>query len=339
MLFALALFSLPWIRHRFYESFYWLHIALAITYVGIMFWRAGLEGDSWDYLWATIAIWIASILIRILWLNSGFRTRQSEWFVESPAKLIPHPGGMTRIDILKPQDFHWRLGQHVFLRFPEDSLFDNHPFTITSADGVNLQSTAADDLRIISFFVRTHAGFTKRLSHYLENHLDADVRVWIDGPYGGMSRKVEVSFDNVILVAGGVGITACLPWLEYLTNVHQSSTPSRISHVKLVWAVRERAHAKWIIAELESREKSVPKDMLEICIHVTDQDSEGTKYNSGIELHPIGKCQPVDYKELGSKTIRALKERSLYSGRPSMNKVLASVGHGRTIVIGKLSDV
>ena len=93
---------------------------------------------------------------------------------------------------------------------------------------------------------------------------------------------------------------------------------------------------QWIIAELESLEKSLLSEMLEFCIHVTDQDSEGTKYSSEIELHPTSNFQPVDDRELGSKKPRALKERSLYSGLPRMKKVLAFIGHGRTVVIGKL---
>jgi predicted ferric reductase len=188
----------------------------------------------------------------------------------------------------------------------------------------------------MSFFVRSQAGFTKRLSPYLQNNLDVDVRVWVDGPYGGIDRKLEVSFDNIILIAGGGGITACLPWLEHLANAIQSSSPSKIPHVKLVWAVRKKSHMKWIIAELDSLEKSVPKHMLEICIHVTDQDSEGTESRSDIELTPIEKVQGFDDKELQPSTIRAFRERTLYSGRPSMDRFLTSVGHGRTVVIGRL---
>ena len=125
----------------------------------------------------------------------------------SPARLISHPSNMTRIDVLKPNDFHWRPGQHVFLHFPNVSLFDNHPFTITSADEVTMQSTAADDPWVMSFFVRT---------------------------YGGVDRELEVSFDNVILVVGVSGVTAYLPWLEHLSNLIQSSFPNKASHVKLV---------------------------------------------------------------------------------------------------------
>jgi len=39
---------------------------------------------------------------------------------------------MTRIEVLAPDGFVRKPGQHCFLRFPSLFILDNHPFTIAS---------------------------------------------------------------------------------------------------------------------------------------------------------------------------------------------------------------
>jgi len=61
-------------------------------------------------------------------------------------------------------------------------------------------------------------------------------------PYGGVCRPIERVYDTLILVAGGAGITACLPWLEYVTSKAEAV---RCLDVVLIWVMREREHAAW----------------------------------------------------------------------------------------------
>lgn len=39
-MFGLTFFSVPWIRRRFYETFKYVHIFLALVYIGCFFWHA-----------------------------------------------------------------------------------------------------------------------------------------------------------------------------------------------------------------------------------------------------------------------------------------------------------
>jgi predicted ferric reductase len=64
--------------------------------------------------------------------------------------------------------------------------------------------------------VRPHEGFTRKLSAYARANTDISLRVFVDGPYGGLSRKIENGYDSVVLVAGAGGITASVSWLLYL---------------------------------------------------------------------------------------------------------------------------
>lgn len=66
----------------------------------------------------------------------------------------------------------------------------------------------------MSFFVRSHAGLTRKLSCYTSSNFDESIISRIDGPYGGVvgvGRRIENENDTMILIAGGNGITSCLP--------------------------------------------------------------------------------------------------------------------------------
>jgi hypothetical protein len=68
-------------------------------YLGLLFWHSANELDSWAYLWPTVAVWLASWLIRLFWKNQTVNIRQS-WFTTAPATITITPdGSITRIDV------------------------------------------------------------------------------------------------------------------------------------------------------------------------------------------------------------------------------------------------
>ena len=142
---------------------------------------------------------------------------------------------MIRIDILVPTMFSWRPGQHCFLRLPSHSVFGNHPFTIASIpqSASGRQSKTPSDIQTMSFSVRSHAGFTRKPSCYTSNKIHGPMHSWIDGPYDGVGRSIENGYDTVILIAGGSGITSCLPWLQYISQNMKDGT-NRTANVKLL---------------------------------------------------------------------------------------------------------
>lgn len=182
--------------------------------------------------------------------NQSFKP-DNPWLTGFPTRLRALPDSMTRIDILVPSTFAWRPGQHCFLRFPSLSVFDNHPFTIASVpeSGRGHQGEKSQEMRTLSFFVRSHEGFTRKLSRYTSNNVDGSMQSWIDGPYGGVGRRIENGYDTTILIAGGSGITSCLPWLQYLSQKIDDCTV-RTANVKLLWVKRDPASLGWVSQEL-----------------------------------------------------------------------------------------
>ncbi|KAG4441164.1 hypothetical protein IFR05_003385 [Cadophora sp. M221] len=87
-----------------------------------------------------------------------------------------------------------------------------------------------------------------KLATHFNSQQDREISAWIEGPYGGVGRPIERLYDTIILVAGGTGITACLPWLEYVTS---KAEDIRCQRLVLIWVMKEQDHVKWAEPTLE----------------------------------------------------------------------------------------
>ena len=339
MLVGLVIFSLPCIRRRTYEAFYYVHFGIAISYLGLCFWHFGKEGDSWNYLWATVAVWLFSVLGRVFYKNQALRFDNS-WLAGSPTQLTALPGDMTLIDVLVPCTFAWRPGQHCYIRIPSVSMLDNHPFTIVARprsfnkkNDLTLQDEKS--AQVLSFFARTHSGFTQKISLHRHQSMDLTLHSWIEGPYGGHTRRIENHYDTFIFVAGGAGITLCLTWMLYLGEKLKAQSITT-TQVKLVWAVREEKHLDWISDELKQLAPVAPPASITMDFFITDQ-AEGLLGGSerlSCSLNP-GKERLADSgKKVDEIRAHELTTSCLHRGRPDLTQLLPSlIPAGKTVVI------
>jgi hypothetical protein len=65
----LCVHSLPILRAWMYEFFVIMHLPASIVFIAMLFWHCKNFLTSWDYLWATVAIWAASYAIRLIYAN------------------------------------------------------------------------------------------------------------------------------------------------------------------------------------------------------------------------------------------------------------------------------
>ena len=101
-------------------------------------------------------------------------------------------------------DNNWRghrPGQFAFITF--DAKEGAHPFTIASADRGD---------RSISFQIKALGDYTRTLGKRLEvGHV-----VKVEGPYGRFDMARQDSSAQQIWIAGGIGVTPFLAWLDSL---------------------------------------------------------------------------------------------------------------------------
>jgi predicted ferric reductase len=328
--FFLVAFSFPFIRRRFYETFVFSHIVGAITFFGLCFWHFTNELDSWYYLYGALAVWLIQLAGRAFWKTSAFKVTDT-WLEGLPTVAHRLPGGLAKLEVFVPDTWTWKPGQHVFLRFPHLNPLDNHPFTIASIPNRQTVSEKSSG-NVMRFLVRAHNGSTKKLLSWLEKVPDAKLSTIVDGPYGTVGRCYENCAEEIILVAGGNGISACLPYLQHLSKAmqHESCVTKR---VRLIWMVRHHDHVAWVAEELHEAINDAPVDSIAVDVHVTEgglKDAVSPKESDDDKIEP-----KVATGSSVSSSIEIDGLRKHYDGRPNLlQRIPQLVGAKRTTIIG-----
>lgn len=201
--------SLQFIRRRYYEVFYLIHVAMFI--VAVVF--VGLH-KPYKYKYATITIgciWCLDRLIRT--------TRLIYYSYNNNATLVPLSGLATKVIFEKP--IGCVPGSHAFITIPGIRKMQSHPFTISSSDR-------------IEFVIRAQKGFTLDLHKYALKHPYKQVKAYIDGPYGAVPDFKRM--NKVVLFAGGSGGAFLFPIaVDIVRNAHRSA----VAHLELVWVIKD----------------------------------------------------------------------------------------------------
>ncbi|KAK3695413.1 ferric reductase like transmembrane component-domain-containing protein [Podospora appendiculata] len=257
--------SLPIIRRKAYEWFVILHIPVGVAYVGLLFWHTKNFLLSWNYLIASVAVFAVCYIWRLFNLNWSRPWRMSFMIGDEAAINI-----MTEnaIKITVPTQMRWSPGQYVYLRMPGISLFENHPFTISSLCSEDFPSEYGEQYRDCVLVFRPYGGFTRKvLETAIEKGPFHTYRAFLDGPYGGMRRDLA-AFDTCILIAGGSGITSLMSQLLNLIK-RMRDGKAITKKIVVVWALRRLEAMDWFREELRICREAAPPDSVTCKFFVT----------------------------------------------------------------------
>ncbi|PWN28234.1 hypothetical protein BDZ90DRAFT_239680, partial [Jaminaea rosea] len=231
-----ALIAMSWlllsstrvVRDAGYQFFYLNHIASNCLFLGFYFAHTDDMMHSWRWLWPVVGVWVGSTLGK--WVRSGL-------FV-GRGRVVGAQRGYLRIEVEVPRRFRAKAGQHVFLRFPTLRGWQSHPFTIAS----DRQEEQDSDIthRNLLFLIREAKGLTRTLANAVRSKPGGeqilDLPVILDGPYGSTWKLA--SYDAVLLIAGGAGISFVLPLLQDLARKRgRHDADFFCQRVQLVWAM------------------------------------------------------------------------------------------------------
>ncbi|KAI0695248.1 hypothetical protein BC835DRAFT_1415000 [Cytidiella melzeri] len=225
---CLYLFSVEFIRRRFFHTFLVLHVLSVVVFFAAVY---AHSADSLPYLLCAVAAYMLDRLLRLL------KTR----YTTARLRALPELG-MTRVEI-NGVNAGWRAGQHVRLRVLEGGLgpvgwLEAHPFTISSVS----KSPSEEGLILMCKKTGTWTNrlfdLAKRREYGEVGGVDRDVRVLIEGPYGGPGHTVYASFGGALVVAGGSGITFALGMVQDLLQRDREGK-SRLKCIELVWSVQD----------------------------------------------------------------------------------------------------
>jgi predicted ferric reductase len=278
------------IRWTGYEFFKITHLIGAILYIGACW-------GHWDKLWCWM---VASlVLIAIDQSTRFFRMLYLHFIGEGDDVIV-------RLDYDFEQEA-WEPGQHFFLCFPSLSIWQSHPFTVSS------MPDPSSKVQHHTYLLRARKGQTVQLAALAGQ---TDVPVIMTGPYGpGWPQHTT---DNVLAVAGGTGITFTLPIV--IASLRQLIVPQAV--VDFVWVIRRAQDLLWLNAEfVELKQMLATNPGLRINIFVTREDTPHIPFCCN---KPVKQPQENIDPEKGPNTnISSTSSSTEISNRATLQELLA----------------
>ena len=218
---ALAMLAITLWRRFPYHIWRHLHRAMPVIYLMLALHAAVLSPPAYwrQPIGALMAMLLIGGVVSSIISLAGLigRRRQVDGSIASMSSV----GGVTEITCHLDEKWdHHRAGQFAFITF--DRFEGAHPFTIASADRGD---------RTITFCIKALGKFTCQLAQQIQ----VGQTVRIEGPYGRFQLKLHNPKSRQIWIAGGIGVTPFLAWLESL-----QAYPANAPKAELHYCTRNR---------------------------------------------------------------------------------------------------
>ncbi|WP_164549037.1 ferredoxin reductase family protein [Amphritea opalescens] len=289
LLFAMLILTL-WKRFP-YNLWHYVHRAMPLIYLSLAFHAVWLAPLVW---WQQPVGWLMGILL----VGGSFASLLSIKGLIGKSRRVQ--GSITSIstsamgitEVKCQLERTWtghRAGQFAFVTFePSEGA---HPFTIASADHGNGQ---------ISFQIKGLGDYTRQLGY----RLTIGHPVTVEGPYGQFNFKQRRHNAAQVWIAGGVGVTPFLAWLEALQNQPENSLEAEMHY-----STHDRATDPFI-----ERLQEACNHLNGIKLQIHDS-SQGRKLTAEqlLTLHPKEKAMEVWFcgpSSWGNALEKELREKS-----------------------------
>ncbi|KAG0324170.1 hypothetical protein BGZ99_002133 [Dissophora globulifera] len=315
VLIVMIITALPSVRMKKFEIFWYWHHLFLVFFFFFSFHGAFclLTPDRPPYCKDISSFWK-------YWVASGFiyllERIAREWRAQQKtivSRVILHPSNVVEIQI-KKENCHPLAGQYIFLCCPEVSLWQWHPFTLTSAPEEDY----------ISVHVRVAGDFTKELSKKLgcdtkageweENLGDRNglvtvlPRIMIDGPFGAASEDV-FKYEVTVLFGAGIGVTPFASVLKSIWyRVNYPTKPTKLHKVYFFWVCRDKESFEWFQSLLLALESQDLNQFIEIHTFLTGR----------LRHSEVGNLM-INEDSAFADTVTGLRARTHF-GRPNLDQ-------------------
>ncbi|CAL9769483.1 unnamed protein product [Musa acuminata subsp. burmannicoides] len=282
-----------------FNAFWYAHHLLAVVYVLLIvhsyflfLTKEWYKKTTWMYLTIPLLFYACERLIR--------KVREKSIGV-SIVKAAIYPGNVLSIHMRKPPGFRYKSGMYLFVKCPDVSPFEWHPFSITSAP----------DDEHLSVHIRTLGDWTTELRNLfgkvcqaqvtlkkanlvrLETTVVADVqfddarfpKLYIDGPYGAPAQDYK-KYDILLLIGLGIGATPFISILKDLLNNIKSNEETHDAAANFIqgngpgrayfyWVTREQGSFEWFKGVMNEVAESDHHNVIEMHNYLTSVYEEG----------------------------------------------------------------
>ncbi|KAK0102425.1 hypothetical protein ONS95_006045 [Cadophora gregata] len=188
LFYVLALLSMPMVRKKSYEIFQLGHL-LMFPIIGLLC----AHGTKAFLQFPMLGYWLALPTLLVL-IERG--TRIVNGFLHMPAKIEILDADTVAITVTVPNYRWWpyKAGQYVFLQVPKISIFQWHPFTVSTCIGNEMQ-----------LHIKTDGDWTSKLRDFAKDG-PSQIQIGVDGPFGAPAQRFY-DFDQAIVLGSGIGVT------------------------------------------------------------------------------------------------------------------------------------
>ncbi len=189
-----------------------------------------------------VAAWIYKVFLYGFFVRKWpYEVIRIDKFEDDTSKLVLRPQGKKRLD--------FKAGQFAFFSIPDLGTREMHPFTLSS-------HPSESDLCVT---VKSLGDYTADL----QQSLKVGAKVKVEGPFGLFDYHTA-NYKKQVWLAGGIGITPFLPFLEHLEPAYE---------VTLIWTVRSAKCAYYSerIALLAKENSNI-----EFILNISDQQGRFT---------------------------------------------------------------
>ncbi|KAG1706102.1 hypothetical protein DVH05_002662 [Phytophthora capsici] len=237
----IGLTSIPWVRRKLYNVFYNVHqlLFLSVVFTGLHWTRA---------LWFLLPTFVAYFTSRVLSRYNGYTASTVIEFSSLSSVLC------KLVVLIEREQF--QVGQFVYVNVPAVSRLEWHAFTIASCPGASK----------MTLLIKVLGDWTEKLMVYQQlcTTRGIEPEVYVDGYYGASLKDTYQSYNTVVLIGGGVGMTPLLSVLEDICTTAENRQAQGRSPLP------RRVLAIFVMRELE-----LLKEIYPLLTRIRDIDPQG----------------------------------------------------------------
>ncbi|VYS59469.1 unnamed protein product [Arabidopsis thaliana] len=227
---------IPFNRLAGFNSFWYAHHLLVIAYALLIIHGYILIIEK---PWYQKTTWMYVAIPMVLYASERLFSRVQEHNHRVHIiKAIVYSGNVLALYMTKPQGFKYKSGMYMFVKCPDISKFEWHPFSITSAPGdeylsVHIRALGDWTSELRNRFAETCEPHQKSkpspndlirmetrargANPHVEESQALFPRIFIKGPYGAPAQSYQ-KFDILLLIGLGIGATPFISILKDMLN-------------------------------------------------------------------------------------------------------------------------